>query len=55
MPLVRLGFPAPAINTYVMLVGIQAVLAHANLRINVGWRMPLGAKKTFADFVGKPE
>lgn len=37
MPLVVLGFSAPAINGYVILVGIQAVLAHANLRINFGW------------------
>ena len=37
MPLVVLGFSAPAINAYVILVGIQAVLAHANLRINFGW------------------
>ena len=36
MPLVVLGFSAPAINAYVILVGIQAVLAHANLRINFG-------------------
>ncbi len=36
-PLVVLGFSAPAINGYVILVGIQAVLAHANLRINFGW------------------
>jgi sterol desaturase/sphingolipid hydroxylase (fatty acid hydroxylase superfamily) len=37
MPLVVLGFSAPAVNAYVILVGIQAVLAHANLRINFGW------------------
>lgn len=37
LPLVLLGFSAPAINAYVILVGIQAVLAHANLRINFGW------------------
>ncbi len=36
-PLVVLGFSAPAINGYVILVGVQAVLAHANLRINFGW------------------
>lgn len=36
-PLVVLGFSAPAINAYVILVGIQAVLAHANLRTNFGW------------------
>lgn len=37
LPLVVLGFSAPAINAYVILVGIQAVLAHANLRLNFGW------------------
>ena len=36
-PLVVLGFSAPAINGYVILVGVQAVLAHANLRINFRW------------------
>jgi sterol desaturase/sphingolipid hydroxylase (fatty acid hydroxylase superfamily) len=37
LPLVVLGFAAPAVNGYVILVGLQAVLAHANLRINFGW------------------
>lgn len=37
LPLVVLGFSAPAVNAYVILVGIQAVLAHANLRTNFGW------------------
>jgi lathosterol oxidase len=37
LPLVLLGFSQPAVNAYVILVGIQAVLAHANLRINFGW------------------
>lgn len=37
LPLVVLGFSAPAINAYVILVGIQAVLAHANLRLDFGW------------------
>lgn len=37
LPLVVLGFSAPALNAYVILVGIQAVLAHANLRTNFGW------------------
>jgi sterol desaturase/sphingolipid hydroxylase (fatty acid hydroxylase superfamily) len=37
LPLVVLGFSQPAVNAYVILVGIQAVLAHANLRINFGW------------------
>lgn len=37
LPLVVLGFSQPAVNAYVILVGIQAVLAHANLNINFGW------------------
>jgi lathosterol oxidase len=37
LPLVVLGFSAPAVNAYVILVGVQAVLAHANLRTNFGW------------------
>jgi sterol desaturase/sphingolipid hydroxylase (fatty acid hydroxylase superfamily) len=37
LPLVILGFAPAAVNAYVILVGIQAVLAHANLRINFGW------------------
>lgn len=37
LPLVLLGFSAPAINAYVILVGLQAVLAHANLRLDFGW------------------
>jgi lathosterol oxidase len=37
LPPVVLGFSQPAVNAYVILVGIQAVLAHANLRINFGW------------------
>jgi sterol desaturase/sphingolipid hydroxylase (fatty acid hydroxylase superfamily) len=37
LPLVVLGFSQPAVNAYVILVGVQAVLAHANLRINFGW------------------
>jgi len=37
LPLVVLGFSQPAVNAYVILVGIQAVLAHANLRTNFGW------------------
>lgn len=36
-PLVLAGFSAEAINAYVILVGLQAVLAHANLRIDFGW------------------
>ena len=37
LPLVLLGFAPAAVNAYVILVGLQAVLAHANLRINFGW------------------
>ena len=36
MPLVVLGFAPAAINAYVILVGLQAVLAHANLRLDFG-------------------
>lgn len=37
LPLVLLGFAPEAVNAYVVLVGIQAVLAHANLNVNFGW------------------
>lgn len=37
LPLIVLGFAPAAINAYVVLVGIQAVLAHANVRIAFGW------------------
>ena len=37
LPLVVLGFSQPAVNAYVILVGIQAVLAHANMKTNFGW------------------
>jgi lathosterol oxidase len=37
MPLVILGFAPAAINAYVILAGIQAVLAHANLRTDFGF------------------
>ena len=37
LPLVVLGFSANAVNAYVVLVGVQAVLAHANLKLNFGW------------------
>jgi sterol desaturase/sphingolipid hydroxylase (fatty acid hydroxylase superfamily) len=37
LPLLVLGFPQAAINAYVILVGLQAVLAHANLGIRFGW------------------
>lgn len=37
LPLVLLGFSAQALNAYVILVGLQAVLAHANLKLDFGW------------------
>jgi len=37
LPLLVLGFSASAVNAYVILVGLQAVLAHANLGIRFGW------------------
>jgi len=37
LPLVVLGFSAGAVNAYVILVGLQAVLAHANLGLRFGW------------------
>lgn len=37
MPLVILGFAPAAVNAYVILAGIQTVLAHANLRTDFGW------------------
>jgi sterol desaturase/sphingolipid hydroxylase (fatty acid hydroxylase superfamily) len=37
LPLVVLGLSQPAVNAYVILVGVQAVLAHANLNLNFGW------------------
>ena len=37
LPLVVLGFAPAAVNAYVILVGLQAVLAHANLRLDFGW------------------
>lgn len=36
LPLLILGFSASAVNAYVVLVGLQAVLAHANLGIRFG-------------------
>lgn len=36
-PLVLLGFAPEALNAYVILVGLQAVLAHANLNLDFGW------------------
>lgn len=37
LPLMLLGFAPQALNAYVILVGVQAVLAHANVRINGRW------------------
>lgn len=37
LPLVLLGFSPAAVNAYVILVGVQAVLVHANLKLNFGW------------------
>jgi lathosterol oxidase len=37
LPLVLMGFSPDAVNAYVVLVGLQAVLAHANLNIDFGW------------------
>ncbi|MGE8213339.1 MAG: sterol desaturase family protein, partial [Stenotrophomonas sp.] len=37
LPLLVLGFSTPAVNAYVILVGLQAVLAHANLGTRFGW------------------
>ncbi len=36
LPLLLLGFSQPAVNAYVILVGLQAVLAHANLGLRFG-------------------
>ena len=36
LPLVVFGFSQPAVITYVILVGVQAVLAHAHLRSDFG-------------------
>jgi sterol desaturase/sphingolipid hydroxylase (fatty acid hydroxylase superfamily) len=37
LPLVVLGFAQEAINAYIILVGIQAVLVHANIDFDFGW------------------
>jgi sterol desaturase/sphingolipid hydroxylase (fatty acid hydroxylase superfamily) len=37
LPLLVLGFPQAAIHAYVVLVGIQAVLAHADVGLRFGW------------------
>jgi sterol desaturase/sphingolipid hydroxylase (fatty acid hydroxylase superfamily) len=36
-PLLALGFSTEALNAYVILAGLQAVLAHANLNLRAGW------------------
>lgn len=36
-PLLWLGFAPAVVNAYVVLVGLQAVLAHANLGLRFGW------------------
>jgi sterol desaturase/sphingolipid hydroxylase (fatty acid hydroxylase superfamily) len=36
-PLLALGFSAESLNAYVILAGVQAVLAHANLNLRAGW------------------
>lgn len=37
LPLLVLGFSTQAVNAYVILVGLQAVVAHANIGIRFGW------------------
>ena len=37
LPLMVLGFSTAAINAYVILVGLQAVVAHANIGVRFGW------------------
>ena len=37
LPLLVLGFSTPAVNAYVILVGLQAVIAHANIGVRFGW------------------
>ncbi len=37
LPLLVLGFSTPAVNAYVILVGLQAVVAHANIGLRFGW------------------
>lgn len=37
LPLLALGFEQPVVNAYAVLVGLQAVVAHANLDIRFGW------------------
>lgn len=37
MPLLVLGFSQSAVNAYAILVGLQAVVAHANIGVRFGW------------------
>jgi sterol desaturase/sphingolipid hydroxylase (fatty acid hydroxylase superfamily) len=37
LPLIVLGFSTPIVNAYVILVGLQAVVAHANIGVRFGW------------------
>ena len=37
LPLLVLGFSPAAVNAYVILVGLQAVVAHANIGVRFGW------------------
>lgn len=37
LPLLALGFEQPVVNAYAILVGLQAVVAHANIDIRFGW------------------
>ena len=37
IPLMLLGVSPQAMNAYVIIVGVQAVLSHANLRVGAGW------------------
>lgn len=37
LPLLALGFSVQAVNAYVILVGLQAVVAHANIGVRFGW------------------
>ncbi|WP_068324468.1 sterol desaturase family protein [Janibacter terrae] len=37
LPLMVLGFSTPAVNAYVIIVGLQAVVAHANIGVRLGW------------------
>lgn len=37
LPLLVLGFSTSVVNAYVILVGLQAVVAHANIGVRFGW------------------